>query len=84
MKVRIVESSNNVVLAFKRKLRLFIKELSPEEQGLMASVMKRPTTTDLLNFCGEVRDKIDGKDDDEALKLMQFKANQRKDRKLKS
>jgi len=75
MKVRILESKE--VFNLKKKLQIFMKGLSVEERDLMIKALSKPTVLKLLNFCGQVRDKIDGKDDNEALKIQQFKAKQR-------
>ena len=79
IKFRIVENKANLVLKVRQKLKKWLNQLSPEERAIVVSSFKKPTTEELLDFCGNARDKLDGKDDDEALKLKQFHQKVKKD-----
>ena len=77
IRVRIVENSDNLVSRVKVKLKKWLSQLPPEERAIVVSALQKPTTAQLLDFCGDARDKLDGKDDDEALKLKQFQQKQK-------
>jgi len=79
IRVRIVENSNNLVSRVKVKLKKWLSQLPPEERAIVVSALQKPTTNQLLDFCGDARDKLDGKDDDEQLKIQQFKQKIKKD-----
>lgn len=79
IKIRIIENKDNLVLKVRQKLKKWLSQLSPEEQAIVVSSLKKPTTEELLDWCGDAKDKLDGKDDDERLKLQQFQQKVRKD-----
>jgi hypothetical protein len=62
------------MLNVKRKLKKFLDQLSPQEREIISKALQRNkwSTQQLLNWCGDARDKLDGKDDDEKLKVAQW------------
>lgn len=74
-----VENKQNLVLKVRRKLKKWLSQLPPEEQAIVISSLEKPTAQQLLDWCGNAKDKLDGKDDDEALKLQQFHQKVKKD-----
>ena len=79
IRVRITESSDNLVSRVKMKLKRWLGQLSPEERAIVVSSLQKPTATELLDWCGDARDKLDGRDDDEQLKQQQFRQKLKKD-----
>ena len=79
IRVRIVENSENMVSRVKAKLKMWLSQLPPEERAIVVSSLQKPSAQELLDWCGTARDKLDGKDDDEQLKVQQFRQKLKKD-----
>lgn len=77
IRVRIVESVS-LLKTVKLKLKNWLNHLSPEERAIVVSSLQKPSADDLLDWCGDAKDKLDGKDDDEALKVKQFQQKVKK------
>lgn len=86
IRVRVVENKQNLVLKVRQKLKKWLNQLSPEERAIVVTALQKNkwTTEQLLNWCGDARDKLDGKDDDEKLKQLQFQQKVQKDALNKS
>lgn len=68
-------AENAIKMGFMKKWRRFIAALTPEEKGIMANHLEKPSLKKRLAFCSAIADASSGRMNDDELKQREKEAN---------